>query len=444
MNLSVIAASSYVHRRTILAKQSYGVQGVVKRLWFVLMLLCTFVVLRSLSGGNDQLSQMKSSEQRALNSATSSSTRDKSSSDPIDVAVTIGQQGRREHNDRCAINFFGLPRAFESLVLPSIVKNIIAVNPGCDYYAHYYHMTKEAEGRSGAGGKIDPTAVLLLRDAVHKEAKRRGDKVLPIVEFAYDKEEDFWKKYSDLIERIRTTRVKGKYLYFPWKETTYKYPETTDNIVKMWHTIQSSYELMENIAASKGIEYSTVGMFRLDVIYVTPIDIHDVPKPNLTNEIVPATITNFGNFPISDRMIYGPREAVKAWATQRFSQLERHVNFMLKNDPGWGMHSERFVYYTLFPLIQNITSIRRHPTICFFRARADESIWVSDCSNENPAIAAPSIIEHLLRGNRTFHNVVQDAIGRPCSKVEPIQFSTYVLSLPCQKFAIDEINAEKE
>ena len=182
-----------------------------------------------------------------------------------------------QQEQRCAINFFGLPRAFDSLVLPSIVKNVIVPNPGCDYYVHYYHKTEEESGRSGSGGFIDPTAILHLKDAVLQEAQRRGTTPLPTVEFTFDTEEDFWKEYTPLIEKIRTTKVDGKYLYFPWKARTYKHPTTTDNIVKMWHSIQSSFHLMERNAAASGIEYTTVAMLRSDVLYVTPIDVHDAP-----------------------------------------------------------------------------------------------------------------------------------------------------------------------
>ena len=44
---------------------------------------------------------------------------------------------------RCAICLFGLPRAFESLVLPSLVKNVVRPNArhGCDYFVHYYNIT---------------------------------------------------------------------------------------------------------------------------------------------------------------------------------------------------------------------------------------------------------------------------------------------------------------
>ena len=109
------------------------------------------------------------------------------------------QQKQLSKKERCAINFFGLPRAFESLVLPSIVKNVIKPNAGCDYYIHYYHKTEEAAGRSGQGGAINPTEILLLEDAVLEAAASHGDATAtaaaPVVEFVYDTEEDLWKQY---------------------------------------------------------------------------------------------------------------------------------------------------------------------------------------------------------------------------------------------------------
>jgi hypothetical protein len=345
----------------------------------------------------------------------------------------------QQQSGRCAINFFGLPRAFESLVLPSIIKNIILPNRNCDYYVHYYYMTQELQGRSGNGGSIDPTAILLLKNAVHKVSKERGETVLPIVEFVYNTEADFWNQYTDLINKIRTTKIHGKHYYFPWKAKTYRHPVTTDNIVKMWHSIQSSYQLMEKMAQQKYINYNTVAMLRSDVVYVTPININDIPVVVKSNEkqhnshqyqLPPVTVPNFGKHPVSDRIIYGPKEAVRIWATERFTNLERHVDFIYKNDPGWGMHSERFVNYTLFPLIQNITSIYLHPTICFFRARADETVWVSDCSGTSSDVAAPSVMDNLKKIG-TLRTVVQDAIGRSCSGQKPIQLTKSVRSLDC-------------
>ena len=448
-------------RRSTAAKQKAGVQmnhsttgssggKSSKRRWFVFLLMYSFVFICIVTGVADLFLLMKSIGRRVSSYFDPTTTlahvhytNNNDNENPYTNDARITTDGPpQDSNDRCAINFFGLPRAFESLVLPSIIKNIITPNPGCDYYVHYYHMTEELQGRSGGGGKIDPTAILLLRDAVHTVARQQGgdNAPLPIVEFVFDKEEDFWTKYSSLIERIRTTVVDGKYLYFPWKAKTYQHPVTTDNIVKMWHSIQSSYQLMEDVAASKNIEYTIVAMLRSDVVYVTPINIHDAPKPNDSNgnnnnnnALAPVTVPDFGKHPVSDRIIYGPREAVKVWATQRFARLESHVDFILKNDPGWGMHSERFVSYTLFPLIQNVTQIRQHPSLCFFRARADESVWVSDCSSKTRSVASPSIMQLLLKGGRTVQSVVQDAIGRPCSGTKPVRLTQTVSSLACAK-----------
>jgi hypothetical protein len=42
-----------------------------------------------------------------------------------------------EAPDRCAINLFGLPRAFRSLTLPSLIKNVIELNADCDYFVRH-------------------------------------------------------------------------------------------------------------------------------------------------------------------------------------------------------------------------------------------------------------------------------------------------------------------
>jgi len=263
---------------------------------------------------------------------------------------------------------------------------------------------------------------------VLRVAKGRGENPLPRVEFAVDTEEEFWKQYSDLIDTIRTAKSKGKYLYFPWKARTYKHPTTTDNIVKMWHTIQSSFQLMERTAASTGTQYDIVAMLRSDVVYVTPIDIHDATPEaqDSSSSKVPVTIPNFGNHPVSDRIIYGPREAVQVWATERFSRLDQHVEYVQEHDPGWGMHSERFLNTTIFPRIREQGfAIRQHPRICFLRARADESVWVSDCGGP-ASVAAPSIMTALGDDMKT---VVEETIGRKCGETTKVRAT--VRSLDC-------------
>ena len=74
-------------------------------------------------------------------------------------------------------------------------------------------------------------------------------------------------------------------------------------------------------------------------------------------------------------MIYGPARAVKVWASERFQRMDDHVKWMAKKYPGYGLNSERFVQHALFPTIQTMgVRIVEHPTLCFFRARADDSL----------------------------------------------------------------------
>jgi len=107
-------------------------------------------------------------------------------------------------------------------------------------------------------------------------------------------------------------------------------------------------------------------------------------------------------------MIYGPAPAVEIWASHRFRLLDKHVEWILKNDPGWGLHSERFVNYTLFSAIRSEGfQIEEHDTICFFRARPDESVWVSDCDSYSKT----SILENLPTNRK---KLVEGVIGRQC------------------------------
>jgi hypothetical protein len=341
-----------------------------------------------------------------------------------DHVASVGPLVEEKPVERCAINFFGLPRAFESLVLPSIVKHIIEPNLDCDYFVHYYHMTEEAAGRSGHGGTINPTEVLLLRQSVLRVAASRQESRTPMVEFVFDTEENFWSKYTSLVEKIRNTKVRGRYLYFPWKAHTYKHPVTTDNIVKMWHSIQSVHELMERSAAAHNIKYTTVAMLRSDVVYVTPINVRDGSSDNSV-----VTIPDFGNHPVSDRIAYGSAEGVKIWATTRFSSLEAHVRYVQKHDPGWGMHSERYMNTTVFPAITKLgISIRKHPTLCFVRARADETVWITDCAGL-PSVSNPSIMK-ALSGN--MRAALARAIGRPCTG-KMVKLNLSVKSLDCSQ-----------
>lgn len=150
-----------------------------------------------------------------------------------------GDDSKPFQHGRCAINFFGLPRSFESMVLPSMIKNVIKRNArfGCDYFIHYYHQESENAGRAGKGGQLNPDEVLLMRQPIKQAAKdvKSTPNRNPAVIFIKDTEEEFWQKRGEQVEKYRTTKASdGNYLYYPWKAVTYRYPESIDNIVKQW------------------------------------------------------------------------------------------------------------------------------------------------------------------------------------------------------------------
>ena len=73
-----------------------------------------------------------------------------------------------------------------------------------------------------------------------------------------------------------------------------QYPMTVDNIVKMWHSIEQAWNLMEAHEQRENIHYTRVAMLRSDVVYMTPIDIWETEKKGIrdrTNNVavIPGT-----------------------------------------------------------------------------------------------------------------------------------------------------------
>jgi hypothetical protein len=309
---------------------------------------------------------------------------------PLRGKTTLLHQGQHGQQDapRCALLFFGLPRSFKDLVLPSVVKNVLIPNSkyGCDVYAHSVIRLQEEAGRSGRGGSIDPNAIFLLKrkvlDVASVAANYTGISRVPHVEITTDTEEDFWKMHNETIQKYHTTKgANGKLLYSPWKKTSYVFPKTMDNIVRQWHSLQSVWQLMEDESKKLGIAYNRVAMLRSDVLYVTPIDIYRVNNTYIDRSNKNAVIPGFALYPVNDRMIYGPYSAVKIWATERFKRLEDHVRTV---EPGLGMHSEIFLNDAILPAIeQSGTKVVTDNDICFFRVRSDRSVRTFDCIGKN-------------------------------------------------------------
>jgi hypothetical protein len=150
---------------------------------------------------------------------------------------------------RCAINLYGLPRSFKDLVLPSLVKHVIRTNApyNCDYFIHYYNVTLEEKGKSGQGGQINPHDILDVQSHIVDAAANNNNnnpnnnsssssnssflRRQPTIAFKSHTDKEFWDRRNETLQKVRNTKdSNGRYYYFPWRETMYRHPQTTDNV----------------------------------------------------------------------------------------------------------------------------------------------------------------------------------------------------------------------
>lgn len=194
-------------------------------------------------------------------------------------------------------------------------------------------------------------------------------------------------------------------LYFPYNAKTYE-KSSLNNIVRQWHSIEFAFKLMDVTARQMGVQYTRVGMFRSDVVYMTPIDISLLDRGVTDSRNNHVVAPGFAQYPVNDRMIYGNYNGVKIWATQRWSLVEERAQ--KREEPGYVMHSERFLNFTVFPAIEAAGyAVDINKDICFVRARADESAMISDCS-----------FNGLSRGWGTVDKkaLVEKIVGKPCTR----------------------------
>jgi hypothetical protein len=212
---------------------------------------------------------------------------------------------------------------------------------------------------------MNPSDILLLEMAAIDVAKNHGGRP-PHLEFANDTQQSFWKKRRTSLEKHQHTTDEGRPVCFPceagqWSEAS------LDNLVKQWHSsIDSVFTLMETASQQlNNFACSRVGMFRSDAMVLTPIDISVLDRDEMDVQNRHAVLAPFEKHPVNDRMISGPLEGVKVWATKRFELIEERVR--LRQDPGYEMHSERFLNATTLPAIQELLGISLHanPDICF-------------------------------------------------------------------------------
>eukprot|EP00980_Cylindrotheca_fusiformis_P012760 scaffold3118_cov64-Cylindrotheca_fusiformis.AAC.18 len=308
----------------------------------------------------------------------------------------INQKGR------CALCFFGLPRSYKTMVLPSIERNILPRNPDCDIFVHFFYQKEEAAGRSNDGGKVDPNEVLLLRNSIQNSSSSPR-----VVKFMNETREIFFQKRQVQLWRYRETYSKvGKPLYYPWKHPSWD-KSSLDNMIAQWHSIEGAFNLMEDHAKQNHIEYTRVAMLRNDVLYLTPIDITQLDNETVDSENQRFVVPNFCKYPVNDRMIYGPYDAVKVWSTERFRLIEKRVQ--QPDKAGSVMHSEHFMNDSIFSTItqQYGYEMHRNPDICFLRTRADSMALTNDCKAKGKVRG--------FQKNVNLKPLIEETVGRKCT-----------------------------
>lgn len=348
-----------------------------------------------------------------------------SSSSPTAALSLISSSSSLQHvgDKPCAILLFGLPRGFR-VVWPTLQKHVILPNAayGCDYYVHAFDMAHEDPSRSGRGGTIDTTSALqimqnyfaneLPRDPMTAHLTRQAQ-----IHVTTSTEEEFQTAHAELLQKVETVMDEhGRPVYVPWKHENYE-SSTTTNILKMWHSIQSAWQLMERTTVTTTTDssssywsaasttatttdYSRMAVLRLDVAYMTPVDIFQLNATHRDTTNSHYVLPGFAQYPVNDRGIYGPREAVRAWATERFQYVDEYVQEYKFKRPGSGIHSERYLGQYLLPrrIDYRFPQFKRveRPDWCFYRVRADQSVWISDCGL--PAHAQREIMVSYVTG----------------------------------------------
>jgi len=292
--------------------------------------------------------------------------------------VSLVKQQHEPKSQRCALIFFGLPKVFRKIVLPSIKKHIIDINPTCDVYVHAYNFTVAPENpRNGEIGNeaLDVTEIYDIFDGFKVNSRMYPPPPSVGRNLIITSDEQF----------LRDRDLKHYQKYFPY-ESFLKFPTSLNNMIRQWHSIGLAWDLMEKREKEdklhwwnekRGISppqmtnmftspvYERVGFFRSDVEYRSPIDISngDAVVPRFNNE----------KFYMTDRMFYGLRHFAGRWqGNTRFDFIE--IYFKSSFGKRYKLHSERFLYYLFrfMPLTFN-------GNICFVRVRANGKFQNEDC-----------------------------------------------------------------
>mmetsp|Transcript_20359 Transcript_20359/g.33694 ORF Transcript_20359/g.33694 Transcript_20359/m.33694 type:complete len:205 (-) Transcript_20359:435-1049(-) len=142
------------------------------------------------------------------------------------------------------------------------------------------------------------------------------------------------------------------------------YPQSMDNMIKQWHSIEKVWDFMEEYSRNHSKSYSQVGLFRSDVLYLDHVHLFDSQ----------AAIPKFASCPSNDRMFYGTYTNAKFWARTRFSNIPQAYQDGYLDE---GLHSEFYMNEVLLP---QMTVPAEKKDICFLRVRATGHVSTDDCS----------------------------------------------------------------
>lgn len=393
--------------------------------------------------------------------------------------VPTKRASSRVGNPPCAINFYGsslsnIASSYETLVLPSIVKNIILPNVGyeCDYFAHYYidnGSNNEDEGKENDKEDEDedshPTEAVLLQEQMDLIARKKKLSRVPSVAYVQETGEDIMKKYEGLIrdQMMLTSNNSEPIQYYTGIESNSTQLKQIITAVKRWHSMEVSWKIMEQSAApsSSGgdYQYERVAMISSDVVYVTPMDIFRDGYGNLDNENEYAVIPTFSSespAAATDYMVYGPAETVKLWATNRFELLKISGDLHSPSSSSslnHLLHPESFWEHALFPQMKEwggASAIDQHKSWCSF-FRSGKSAWINNCDKQQGIgrsrtltdtmidLTAPDLYEPVnLNGDSSTATVIGMGTGYSLQKHQ--RLAPFFLSISMLYYSICKSN----
>ena len=262
---------------------------------------------------------------------------------------------------------------------------------------------------------MDVNEILRLAQAVELEESPSSSSAAA-VRFASDTNETFYASHADIIHEILSAKDETgrRPLYYPWMERDYAFPQSMLNILKMMHSMEQAWQLMQDYGTKHDVTYTRVALLRADVVFLTPIDIWNAGDSRKDVNNAQVVIPSFARYPVNDRGIYGNAKGVQIWATGRFHAMARHVQDF--RGSGYVMHNERFVDSVILPAIRQQAGLTvvEHDAWCFCRARVGQRVWLNDCTKGSTSAK----LKRTFPDTPSLVRAVEHAVNATCGDVQ--------------------------